>query len=125
LGTRFIATTECSASDAYKQAIISAEEKDIVLSERITGVPVSVINTPYIQRMGLKAGPLARKLLRGRKTKHWMRLAYTLKSALQFRKSLHDTGGHEFWQAGKSADAIHEILSAENVVRHMVSNTKF
>ncbi|TFG47975.1 MAG: nitronate monooxygenase, partial [Gemmatimonadales bacterium] len=37
LGTRFIATTECRASDAYKQAIVAAGEHDVVLSERITG----------------------------------------------------------------------------------------
>ena len=41
LGTRFIASNECRASDAYKQAVIMAEESDIVLSERITGIPVT------------------------------------------------------------------------------------
>src|SRR6185295_4930455 len=30
LGTRFIATTECRASDAYKRAIVAADEKDVV-----------------------------------------------------------------------------------------------
>ena len=48
LGTRFIATTECNASLAYKNAIVESKESDIVLSEKITGVPVSVINTDYI-----------------------------------------------------------------------------
>src|SRR5690606_9941556 len=40
LGTRFIATTECRAHDDYKQAIVRAEANDIVLTERISGVPV-------------------------------------------------------------------------------------
>ena len=39
MGTRFIATPECRASDGYKQAIVDADEDDIVLTERITGVP--------------------------------------------------------------------------------------
>jgi nitronate monooxygenase len=73
MGTRFIATHECQASEPYKQAILDAEEDDIVLTERLTGVPVAVINTPYVQRLGLRAGPIARRLLKGRKTKHWMR----------------------------------------------------
>ncbi|MEW8397142.1 MAG: nitronate monooxygenase, partial [Candidatus Thiodiazotropha sp.] len=55
LGTRFIATRECSAAMPYKQAILDAEERDIVLSNRITGIPVSIINTPYIARIGTKA----------------------------------------------------------------------
>ena len=78
MGTRFIATTECRTAQPYKQAIVDADADDIVLSERITGVPVSVIKTPYIERMGLKAGPLARWMLRGRKRKHWMRTIYAL-----------------------------------------------
>jgi nitronate monooxygenase len=39
LGTRFIATTECLAHEDYKQAILAAEPKDIVLTERLTGLP--------------------------------------------------------------------------------------
>src|SRR3954471_2821540 len=40
VGTRFIATTECKASEEYKQAIVEAGPDDIVLTERLTGVPV-------------------------------------------------------------------------------------
>jgi nitronate monooxygenase len=39
MGTRFIATTECSSREDYKRAIVDADEEDIVLTERITGVP--------------------------------------------------------------------------------------
>ncbi|MEE9343644.1 MAG: nitronate monooxygenase, partial [Gammaproteobacteria bacterium] len=80
MGTRFIASTECNAHADYKQAIVNANEQDIVLTEKISGVPVSIINTPYIERIGTKAGPLAKWMLRGRKTKHWMRTIYTLQS---------------------------------------------
>lgn len=118
LGTRFIATTECRTSAVYKQAILDAEESDIVLSERITGVPVAVINTPYIQRMGLKAGPLARWMLRGHRTKHWMRMIYGLKSIWQLkRSSLDETGSKDYWQAGKSVAGIDRIEPAGDIVR--------
>ncbi|MBT8122498.1 MAG: nitronate monooxygenase, partial [Gammaproteobacteria bacterium] len=69
LGTRFIATQECSAHEDYKQAIINAGADDIVLSEKITGVPVSIIRTPFVARMGVQAGPIAKWLLRGRRTR--------------------------------------------------------
>ncbi len=118
LGTRFIATTECKASDAYKAAILRAREADIVLTERITGVPVAVIRTPYIERIGLKAGPLARWMLRGRKTKRWMRTIYALKSLWQLKRaSLDDTGEKDYWQAGKSVAGIDTIEPAGQVVR--------
>jgi nitronate monooxygenase len=117
MGTRFIATTECRTSAAYKQAILDADESDIVLSERITGVPVAVINTPYIQRMGLKAGPLARWMLRGHRTKHWMRTFYALKSIWQLkRSSLEEHGAKEYWQAGKSVARIRSLEPAGSIV---------
>ena len=114
LGTRFIATTECAASDAYKAAILAAEERDIVLSERITGVPVSVINTPLIRRMGTRAGPIARWMLRHRRTKKWMRMIYALQSLPRFKSSL--SGNVEYWQAGKSVAHIRAIEPAGEIV---------
>lgn len=117
LGTRFIATKECQASEPYKQAIVDAKEDDIVLTERLTGVPVAVINTPYVQRLGLEAGPVARWLLKGRKTKHWMRSFYSLRSVWQLKRTaLDDTGSTEYWQAGKSVARIDSVRPAAEIV---------
>lgn len=62
LGTRFIATPECKASDAYKQAIVNAGEDYIVLTERLTGVPVAVIRDAYVARLGTEADRSARPI---------------------------------------------------------------
>jgi len=122
LGTRFIATTECRASEPYKAAIVKAKEEDIVLSERITGVPVSVIRTPFIDRMGLKAGPLARWMLRGRRRKRLMRTLYGAKSLWQLkRSSLDETGSRDYWQAGKSVSGIYAVEPAGDVVRRFAA----
>ena len=123
LGTRFIASTECMASEVYKNAIIKANESDIVLSERITGVPVAVINTDYIKKSGLQSGGLARWMLSGNRTKHWMRTIYALKSIWQLKKSsLDETGDRDYWQAGKSVAGIDSIASCENIVKNLMRN---
>jgi nitronate monooxygenase len=117
MGTRWIATDECTAAQPYKEAIIEAGEEDIVLSERLTGVPVAVIKTPYIERMGLEAGTLARWMLRGHRRKHWMRMIYAVKSLWQLKRaSLDESGDRDYWQAGKSAGDIHEVLPAGEIV---------
>jgi nitronate monooxygenase len=117
IGTRLIATTECNSSDAYKAAIVAAGEDDIVLSERITGVPLAVIRTPYVDRVGTKAGPLAKRLLRGRRTKHWMRNFYAVRSALQLKKaSLDPKATRDFWQAGRSVGGIASVESVADVM---------
>jgi nitronate monooxygenase len=123
LGTRFIATTECKASDAYKQAIVDAAEEDIVMTERLTGVPVAVIRNAYIDRLGTRAGWFARWMLQGRKRKHWMRTWYALSSVRRLKKSLMtDDVRTEYWQAGKSVAGIHAVRPAGEIVREFAAS---
>ena len=117
LGTRFIATTECKASDAYKQAIVDSGEDDIVLTERLTGVPVAVIRNAYIDKLGTGAGPFAKWMLKGRRTKHWMRTWYALNSVRRLKKSMSSSDvSTDYWQAGKSVAGIHDVRPAAQVV---------
>ncbi len=118
MGTRFIATTECTAHADYKRAIVEAHADDIVLTERITGVPVSVIRTPYIEKTGTKAGPLARWMLKGRKTKHWMRSIYALQSIWKLKRSSTRAFSYrDYLQAGKSVEGIEKVEPAGEIVR--------
>jgi nitronate monooxygenase len=118
MGTRFIATDECNASDAYKNAIVNASENDIVLTERITGVPVSVIKTRYVARTGTKAGRIAKWMLKGDHSKKIMRTFYVLKSLWQLKKSNLDQSGRlDYWQAGKSVEGINEIVPVSKMMQ--------
>ena len=118
LGTRFIATRECRAHAEYKQAIVDASADDIVHTVKLSGVPVSVINTPFVKRIGTDAGPIARRLLRGRRTKHWMRGFYALRALRQLKQaSLEGSAYRDYWQAGKSVAGIRDVLPAGEVVR--------
>jgi nitronate monooxygenase len=123
LGTRFIATAECHAHEEYKQAILDAGEDDIVLTVKLSGVPVSVINTPYVQRIGTEAGPLARWLLRNRRTKHWMRSFYALRALRQLKHaSLAGSAYRDYWQAGKSVEGIRAVEPAGDVVARFAAS---
>jgi nitronate monooxygenase len=118
LGTRFIATPECTAHADYKRAILDADADDIVLTERVSGVPLAVIRNAYVDRVGTKAGPIARWMLRGRRTKHWMRTIYAVRSVMQLKRaSLRGASSADFWQAGKSVAAIHSVEPAGAIVR--------
>lgn len=117
MGTRFIATTECAAHASYKEALIEATADDIVLTERVTGVPLAVINTPYVQRTGTRAGPVSRRLLMGRRTKHLMRAWYAVRSAMRLKRaSLQGNTSRDYWQAGKSVDGITAVEPAGAIV---------
>jgi nitronate monooxygenase len=117
MGTRFIATEECRAHSDYKDAIVNAEEDDIVLTDRISGVPVAVINTPYIEKTGTEAGWFMKRMLRHPKMKHYARMYYSLKSLWQLKKaSLQGMNYKDFFQAGRSVSGVKKVESARAVV---------
>ena len=118
LGTRFIATDECTAHDDYKQAIIDATEDDIMLTDKLSGVPCAIIATDSVKEMGLNSSGLARRLLRGRRTKHWMRTYYSIRSLWRLKKaSMKGLSYRDVWQAGKSVHTIHAVEPAGEIVR--------
>ncbi|MEN9825311.1 MAG: hypothetical protein RI953_1056 [Pseudomonadota bacterium] len=120
MGTRFIATAECTAHADYKSAIVSAEESDIVLTEKISGVPVAVILTESVKRMGLKANPVARWMLKHPRFKHWMRLYYTTSSFWKLKEaSMKGVSYKDFWQAGKSVHGIDSVQSVAEIMREL------
>lgn len=121
-GTRFIATRECTAHEDYKRAILEADEEDIVPTEKVTGVPLAVIRTPFIERMGTKAGPVGRWMLKGRRTKHWIRAWYSMRSAFRLKDaSMKGATSADCWQAGKSVTTITSIEPAGEVVRRFAA----
>ena len=122
LGTRFIATAECHAHDDYKRAILRAKPEDIVLTERISGVPVAVIRTPYVDKVGTQASFLMKRALRHPTLKHYARMYYSVKSIFELRKaSLQGVSYKDFFQAGKSVAGIDQIEPAGEIVRRFAA----
>lgn len=121
MGTRFIASLECSAHDDYKQAILKAHATDIVATDKISGVPVSIIRTPYVEKMGIEASHVAKWLLKHPNFKHYMRLFYTLKSVFQLKRSNQKGSSYkDFFQAGKSVDSIESILPVKEIIQGLL-----
>lgn len=54
LGTRFVTTEECDASEAYKQAYLDAGKEDIVIVESPVGMPGRAIHNEFLDKV--KAG---------------------------------------------------------------------
>ncbi len=121
LGTRFLATTQCQIPQDYKQAIVDHGEDDIVWTNKLAGTFSSVIRTPDIEKLGLRAGPITSRLLRNRKTKKITRIFLLLRSSRRYKKVALDPGYAQYWQAGKGIGGIHAIESAGEVVQRFAS----
>ncbi len=83
---------------------------------------MSLIRTPYVERMGLTAGAVERWMLRQRKTKYLMRSFYLLRSLWQLKRAvLDESGTRDYWQAGKSVTGIHSIEPTEKIIKRLAS----
>lgn len=51
MGTRFVTTEECDASQAFKQSYINAEEKDIEIIKSPVGMPGRAIFSNFLQKV--------------------------------------------------------------------------
>jgi nitronate monooxygenase len=111
IGTRFLATTECQITDAYKHAIVASRESDIVWTNKLAGVNSSVIRTDDVEAGGLRAGPVLSRLLKHPKTKNAARMMLLMRAVHRYKKTTSDAG-YQYWQAGKG---VGEIKSVEPV----------
>jgi len=51
IGTRFVATHECSVSDEFKQLYVRANEDDLVFIQSPVGMPAKVIRTKFLDEI--------------------------------------------------------------------------
>ncbi|MBN2830310.1 MAG: nitronate monooxygenase [Candidatus Cloacimonetes bacterium] len=54
MGTRFVATEECDATDEFKQHYVDCQEDDIVIIQSPVGLPGRALNNDFLK--GVKAG---------------------------------------------------------------------
>lgn len=121
VGTRFIASTEAGVEQAYKDAIVSSTPEDIVLTTRVSGTPAAVINTPYVQKMGLDL-PWYLKILKDQKlSKKWIVPLIHWMGMKQLEKAAIGPTWKTVWSAGQSVGLVHEILSCSKIIDKMIS----
>ncbi len=122
IGTRFIASTEAAVADDYKKAILNSEPEDIVLTRRISGTPAAVINTPYIQKVGLDLPPLEKFLRSHPLTAKYAKILRYINGT----KSLENSASQgvtwkTVWSAGQGVGLVHDILPTASIMQKLVS----
>lgn len=120
IGTRFIATTEATASDEYKQAILSSEPSDIVMTTRISGTPAAVINTPYIQKAGLDLSVFEKFLRSHPLTSRLAKLARYSMGTKSLEEAATKVTWKTVWSAGQGVGLIHDIKPTAAVIETLV-----
>ena len=102
IGTRFIATAEANAAEAYKQAIIDSAAKDVVYTPYFTGV-----HGNYLKKSIVAAG-LDPENLPERD-----------KSSMNFGGSSAAKAWKDIWGAGQGVGTIDDVMPAAEVIARM------
>lgn len=120
VGTRFIACKEAQVDNAYKEAIVRSTPEDIVMTTRLSGTPAAVINTPYIQKMGLDL-PWYLKFLKSKSaTKKYVVPLIHLLGMRKLETAAAGPTWKTVWSAGQSVGLIDEILSCQEIIDKML-----
>jgi nitronate monooxygenase len=103
VGTRFLATAESNAQQAYKQMIVDCSVKDLVYSDRFSGVHANFL-LPSIERHGIDIATLPPKQpdmtgLTDVNAKVWK----------------------DLWSAGHGIATIHDIPTVEALAQRLVA----
>jgi len=116
IGTRFIASTEATVSKEYKQAIVDSEMSDIVMTDRISGTPSTIINTPFAKKIGYRQNWFERLLSNNARTKKYFKMWIQLSGMKKLEASIHPGTYNTLWIAGQSVELIHEIIPCGEII---------
>lgn len=118
VGTRFIVSKECKVSTDYKSSILKSGMEDIVMTEKLSGTPCTIINTPTAQKMGYTQNWFERFMSHNPKTKKWFKILIQARGMKKLEESVLPNNYLKLWCAGKSSELIHEELSIEEIIRN-------
>ncbi len=119
MGSVFIATEESEVSDEYKQACIDYGKDDIVMTTKLSGTPCTVINTPYVQKVGTKQNGLERILNKNKRLKKWIKAFTFVKGMKRLQKAAFSTTYKTVWCAGPSIEHVHAVRPLADVIREI------
>ncbi len=123
VGTRFIASIEASVNQDYKNAIVSSKMNDIVLTEKISGTPCTIINTPFAKKIGYKQNWLERLLSNNSTTKKYFKMWIQVSGMKKLERSVKPGNYETLWCAGQSVELIDDIVSCKEIIERMKKET--
>jgi nitronate monooxygenase len=123
IGTRFIASIEAGVPDNYKKAVVQYGMSDIVMTERLSGTPCSVINTPDAKKLGLKQNWLEKLFSKNATTKKYFKMLVAVRGFKKLENAVKPGNYSNLWCAGQSVENIHDIISCEKIIANFESET--
>ncbi|MCB0537995.1 MAG: nitronate monooxygenase [Bacteroidetes bacterium] len=120
MGSIFIATPEAPVSQEYKQACVDYGADDIVLTTKISGSHLTVINTPYVQKVGTTQNWFEKLLSKNKKLKKYVKMLTFYKGMKAIEKAAFSSTYNSVWCAGPSIEYVKSIRPVKDIVTSLV-----
>ncbi len=120
VGSIFIASEESSVSKEYKEACVNYGADDIVMSTKISGTPCTVINTPYVKKIGTQQNWLERILSKNKRLKKWIKMFTFVKGMKSVEKAAFSATYKTVWVAGETIKYTKAIKPVKEIVKDLV-----
>lgn len=121
VGSPFIASIEAGVTEDYKQACVDYGAEDIIMTERISGTPCTVINTPYVQKIGTKSTWIENLLNKNKSLKKWVKMVRFSIGMKATENAAKKATYKTVWVAGPSIEHTKAILPTKDIIKHLVS----
>ncbi|GGZ71289.1 NAD(P)H-dependent flavin oxidoreductase [Algibacter mikhailovii] len=121
VGSPFIASIEAQVTEEYKQACVDYGANDIVMTERISGTPCTVINTPYVKKIGTKQTWLESVLNKNKKLKKWVKMIRFSIGMNATKNAATKATYKTVWVAGPSIEHTTDILSTKEIIKRLIT----
>ena len=116
IGTPFIATKESGVSDEYKKACVEYSAEDIVVTTKLSGSRCTVLNTPYVKKIGTDQNILENLLSKNKQIKKYAKMLTYYKGMKAIEKAAFSATYKNVWCAGTSVEFTNEIGTIKGIV---------
>ena len=116
VGTVFLASEEADLSKEYQDALIDYGAEDVVLTTKLSGSHLTVINTPYVQEIGTEASFFESLLLKNKTLKKYVKMFVAFKGMKKIENSMSKASYKSMWCAGPAIEHVHSVRPLEEIL---------
>lgn len=116
IGTPFIATEESGVNEDYKKACVDYSAEDIVVTTKLSGSRCTVINTPYVKKIGTEQNIIESVLNKNKQIKKYAKMLTYYKGMKALEKAAFSATYNSVWCAGTSLEFTHKVETISTIV---------
>ena len=98
--------------------------QDIILTEKISGTPCTIINTEFAKKIGVKQNWFEKILSNNPRTKKYFKMIIQQRGFKWLEDAVKPGSYHNLWCAGQTVEMIKDIKPVNEIISQMMDEMK-